>query len=642
MKTISDTGAGGSKVPTAPKAPTAPSPVRPGPVATLTITAAGQAQFRFAYDEGLIAELKAGVGAGGTSVCWNGTLRAWTVRVRPANIRAIVDFARAHGFAGVDGAQEAQRALFAEARETIAASRAGQAEFFVQPTSLRGVLRPFQRAGVAYLVKARRGLLADEMGLGKTVEAIATLEALGAFPAVIVAPAGLVLNWEREFQAWAPHRTVEVVSGFAASNEEEKSNLPSGKRRNPRISESEKMTDVVIVSYNVLASQLANLRKRKNQAVVFDEGHLLKTATTKRSVAARALRRGVDVRLLLTGTPVLNSVSELLNPLTILRRLDDLGGFWHFVKRYCDGKEVERPLRGSRAPASGSEDQKTRSVPKTQRVWDISGNSNLTELAGRLRATCMVRRRKKDVLAELPPKHLAVCPVEIDNRAEYDDAARDVLKWVARKAGRDPVFRASLEGLDETAQIERILVRAQEAVDRAAGAEELLKINALRQIAARGKIEMAREWIGNFRADSPCEKLVVFGWHSEVLHRLAEAFQAPVIDGDTPLAKRQAIVDAFQVRVKVASGSHSPLSPSLLFLNLQAGGVGLTLTAASHCLVLELPWTAALLDQAVDRLHRIGQQCAVTAWIMLARRTLDFPIWKLLQTKRQTADQATA
>lgn len=558
---------------------------------TLTLTPGGQAQFRFPFEQELIDDLKQTV----SGVTWNGTLRAFTVRVRAANIRAITAFARAHGFAGASAAATAQERLFSAVRETISASRAEDAEF-TPPATLRGTLLPFQRAGVAYAVAARRCLIADEMGLGKTVEAIATLESLGAFPAVIVAPAGLLLNWEQELAAWLPHRALMIAG------------LPDTLDRTP---------DIILISYDLLPDHVTGLRTLDLRGVVFDEGHLLKTHDSQRTLAAKELRRGVDVRLLLTGTPVLNRAAELLAPLCILGRLDDLGGFEHFRERYCGPQDVERRQRGA--------------VEKII-VRDYTGSSNLAELAARLRATCMVRRRKRDVLPELPPKRLARLPVDLPAsvREEYDIAQRDVLDWIAARAGRDPEFRALLHGLDAEAKITAVLHRAQHAADRAAQAEELVRLNALRQIAARGKLDAAQEWIGNFLASG--EKLVVFAWHRETLAALASAFPGtPIIDGDTPASSRQAAVARFQ----------SDRAMPLIFANLQAGGVGLTLTAASNVLVLELPWTPALLDQAIDRVHRIGQRSSVTAWLMLGRRTIDYPLWKMLQKKRQTTEGAT-
>lgn len=587
---------------------------------TLIFTPGGQAQFRFPFERGLIEELKRCV----PGVTWNGSpkTRAWTIRTRPANIRAIGNFAREHGFAGVEAADAERSTLFTAVKETMVASRAESADFAL-PATLRGELRPFQVAGVAYAVQQARGcLIADEMGVGKTVEAIATLETLNAFPAVIVCPASLKYNWERELQAWLPHRRAAVTDGamstFSDTNVAGKSDIGR--------------PDVIVINYDILARHVDALRTFlfpassperhrpplvpcATASVVFDEGHLLKTPKCARTLAAKKLRRGVGVRLLLTGTPVLNRPSELIAPLCVLGRLDDLGGFDYFRLRYCGPQQVQRRQRGS--------------VEKVT-VTDYSGASNLAELAGRLRATCMVRRRKADVLPELPARQVTLLPVDLrdSERAEYDRAQRDVLAWIARRAGRDPEFRAAIGHLDEEQRLAAVLQRAQAAADRAAQAEELVKIEALKQISARGKLAAAEEWIANSLETEG--RLVVFAWHAETLRELARRFDAPVIDGDTPTAERQRIVDRFQ-RGEIP----------VLFLNLQAGGVGLTLTAASNALVLELPWTPALLDQAIDRLHRIGQRAAVNAWLMMGRRTIDYPIWQMLQKKRTTAETAT-
>ena len=519
----------------------APDSTAAAAVRTLTITPGGQAQFRFPYDPTLAEELRAAVGR----CSWNGNpaARAFTLKVGPANIRAIVGFAKAHGFVGIARAEAIQARLFERVKERMVASRSPHEAEFRAASTLGGTLRPFQLAGVKYAVQDAGGrcLIADEMGLGKTVEALATLETMDAFPAIIVCPASLLYNWERECAAWVPHRRLRVESG----------ELSEGCRG---------AADILILSYNQLPKHLAALRALNPQGVVFDEGHLLKTATALRTRAAKKLRERVRVRLVLTGTPVLNRTSELLAPLSIIGRLDDLGGFEHFAKRYCGAVEKEVWQRGT-------------TVKK--KVLELGESTHVAELAGRLRAICMVRRRKADVLPELPPKQLTLLPVDLTDRArlEYDTAARDVLAWIAQRAGRDPVFRASIAGLDADAQIVAVLKHAQAAADRAGQAEELVRIESLKQIAARGKLEAAKEWIGNVLATG--EKLLVFAWHTETIAALARMFpEAGVITGETPVKDRQRIVDGFQ-----GKRATQPPQP-LLLLNLQAGGVGLTLTAA--------------------------------------------------------------
>ena len=120
-----------------------------------------------------------------------------------------------------------------------------------------------------------------------------------------------------------------------------------------------------------------------------------------------------------------------------------------------------------------------------------------------------------------------------------------------------------------------------------------------------------------------------FAEHTAIIADLAAEFGAPSITGETPLKKRQAIVDAFQ------AGEHP-----LVLLNWKAGGVGITLTKASHVAALELPWTPGIMDQGEDRCHRIGQLDRVNAWYLLARGTLDWAVWDLIANKREIAREA--
>ena len=95
----------------------------------------------------------------------------------------------------------------------VALSAATTAALDLVPATLGGELKPFQRAGVEYLLKQRRSFLADEQGLGKTVEALATIEADGAYPAIVVCPASLKLNWMREIERWLPARSAQMLDG---------------------------------------------------------------------------------------------------------------------------------------------------------------------------------------------------------------------------------------------------------------------------------------------------------------------------------------------------------------------------------------------------------------------------------------------
>jgi SWI/SNF-related matrix-associated actin-dependent regulator of chromatin subfamily A-like protein 1 len=402
----------------------------------------------FDYDEELNAAVRLIKGAR-----WDGASRAqcWFVPAKLEYLRGVGKFAKARGFYIPEELRDLWRKLTAEARANLSGSRAEDAS--VEVEGLGGTLMPFQRAGVAYMTRVKRGFIADEMGLGKTVQALAVIQKLEAFPALIVCPASLKLNWEREALRWLPGKAVHIVESSAPTRH----------------------AHLNIINYDILAKHLEKLRSMELAAVVFDESHALKNHKARRTEAAAKLVRGIPVRIMLTGTPILNRPGELLAPLSILGRLEDLGGFHGFANRYCAAKE--KHFGNGRV------------------AMDLSGADNLRELSSKLRATCLIRRLKSDVISELPPKQRTVIPVELTNQGEYRDATRDVLGWIAERAANDPKFRAEIAHLPEEAQLQLMARRAQEAALRAEPAEELIKVGALLQIAARGKLKAAKEWI---------------------------------------------------------------------------------------------------------------------------------------------------
>ena len=174
----------------------------------------------------------------------------------------------------------------AQAAAIVERSQATDAPLEVR--GLGGELQPFQRAGVRYLLERRRAFLADEQGLGKTIEAIAALEHDGAYPAVVVCPASLKRNWERELRRWIPHRAVELLSG--------RGGVLGG-------------ADVTIVNYEIVEGRLDGLRALAPQALVLDESHYCKNTKAKRTQAVARLAAAVPeggLVLALTGTPVMN------------------------------------------------------------------------------------------------------------------------------------------------------------------------------------------------------------------------------------------------------------------------------------------------------------------------------------------------
>ncbi len=202
----------------------------------------------------------------------------------------------------------------ARAAGLVELSSATDAELEVD--GLGGELKPFQRAGVSYLLARRRTFLADEQGLGKTIEALAALEAAGAYPAIVVCPASLKLNWLREIGRWLPGRTAQALSGTGAG---------SGR------------ADITVVNYDIVAARLDELTALAPAALVLDESHYCKNAAAKRTQAVQRLSAEVPADglvLALTGTPVMNRPAELISQLRILGRLADFGSGVKFGERF--------------------------------------------------------------------------------------------------------------------------------------------------------------------------------------------------------------------------------------------------------------------------------------------------------------------
>jgi SWI/SNF-related matrix-associated actin-dependent regulator of chromatin subfamily A-like protein 1 len=271
---------------------------------------------------------------------------------------------------------ERMRAEFRQAAEAVRRSRAHRSEPIAQTAEvLGGELAPFQWAGVRYALDARRTFLADEQGLGKTVEALAALEADGAFPAVVVCPASMKLGWQREAEHWLPHRKVAVVQG--------RQPVPSA-------------GDITIVNYEIVAAHGSALARRRPRALVIDESHYCKNPHAKRTQAVRRLAASVapdGLRLALTGTPVLNHPEELIAQLRIIGRLEDFGSGARFAREF-EGQQSEERLH-----------------------WH-------------LRRRCFVRRLKSEVLPQLPVKRRVVVPIALGNEAEYRLAEDDVVAWL--------------------------------------------------------------------------------------------------------------------------------------------------------------------------------------------------------------------
>lgn len=376
---------------------------------------------------------------------------------------------------------------------------------------------------------------------------------------MIVCPASLRINWERELTAWLSYRP-----------------------------------EVTITSYN----QLDKIAGHDFNLAVFDEAHYLKNPEAKRTKAAFSVRAGKT--LYLTGTPVVNRPMDLY---PILSHIDpSWGDRVSFGRRYCDGKLV--PIKWSKARRVNG-----RYIPPhpIKKVWDFSGASNLEELRARL-SGCMIRRTKKQVLKELPPKIRTVLEIDAPHgeSAELRRAAGEMFRLAAYRGLTG--YDASFEQAKKVAFTEM----SKTALE-----------TALR------KVPYVIDYLENTVMEEE-EKAVVFAHHREVIEKLEAGlvkFQPVKLYGSLSAKEKQRAVDNF------GSGA----SRILIGQHVTAG-TGHTLTAASFVLFAEESWVPGNVIQCEDRCHRLGQTEPVRVVHLVFRDSIDGRMVKALVAKQKTIE----
>lgn len=465
---------------------------------------------------------------------------------------------------------------------TKAMSRAATADLDVPvPEGLH--LLPFQKAGVQFLLNKNRVLLADQMGLGKTIQAIGLLNSLPKMHRVlVVCPASLRLNWQREMQRWDVHAyTIGIANG---------SHWPCQGQ------------EVTIINYDILTKHTGPLAAQW-QCLIVDESHYGKNPKAQRSIALYTIK--ADRAIFLTGTPILNRPVEIWPALHYL----DPGAwqnFFYFGKRYCDAHQE--------------------AVARRKIVWNFSGASHLEELQDKLRSTIMLRRLKQDVLTELPPKTrqvIEVPPNGLSGLVAHEQAmlARHMDVMVTLKAEVE-LAKASEDPDAYDQAVERL---------RNGMAVAFTEVATVRHATAVAKIPFVVEHLQNVLESEA--KVVVWCHHHDVVAGIAAAFPEGsyvVFTGETPMKARQEAVDRFQ---------NDP-SCRLFIGSIAAAGVGITLTAASHEVFAELDWVPANITQAEDRCHRIGTVNPVLIQHLVLDGSLDATMAKTLVRKQEIIDRA--
>ncbi|TFV96320.1 DEAD/DEAH box helicase [Leifsonia flava] len=440
----------------------------------------------------------------------------------------------------------------------------------------------------------RTFLLADEPGLGKTAQSVLAASVADAYPLLAVVPNVVKMNWAREVERWTPHRRATVIHGDGQT--------------------LDAFADVVVVNYDVLDRHMAWLTTLGFKGMVVDEAHFIKNLQSQRSKNVLALAQhirqkapgGEALLLALTGTPLINDV-------------DDFRAIWQFLG-WIDGDKPAPKLM-----------QKLEETGLTPADFGFYADARAAVID-----MGIVRRRKVDVAADLPAKRIADLPVELD-----DDLGRSI-----RQAERELGYR--LRDRFDALLRTRELTRGQldddqyDSFVRAVATAELEESKSAK--SGENVFTMVRK-IGQAKAALAADyaaqlarsvgKVVFFAKHIDVMDTaeeiLAKADLKTVsLRGDQSALARQAAIDAFNNDPEVA----------VAVCSLTAAGVGVNLQAASNVVLAELSWTAAEQTQAIDRVHRIGQDEPVTAWRIIAAHTIDSKIAELIDAKQGLAARA--
>lgn len=448
---------------------------------------------------------------------------------------------------------------------------------------------PYQAEGISRGLEWKRLFIGDEPGLGKTLQSIGIVDEAGAYPCLVICPSSLKINWQREFDKFTDRKALVLDDNVRTTWPYL---LGMG------------MYHAAIVNYESLRKFFVwDVRAKKPfrlkdvvfspeitrfRSVIIDESHRVKDPSAQQSIFTKGIASGKDYIILLSGTPVVNRPSDLVSQLSIMGRLQEFGGRTAFLERYGGGDGSER--RSGR-----------------RQTDDDDSPRNLDELSSRLYSSCLIRREKAKVLAQLPEKTRCDLYVDIDNADEYMTAQEDLA-----------LYLREYQRCTDSEVRQKMRMQA------------LVRFMTLRSIASMGKTAQAVDFVRVFLTSG--KPLIVFCSLHAIVDRMRQAFPDAVsVTGRESMAMKQAAVDSFQ-----AGRSR------LIICSIKAAGVGLTLTAASDVAFVEFPWTYADCCQCEDRAHRIGQKDNVTCYYLIGRGTIDRTLYEIIQSKRAVANTIMA
>ncbi|NYD87356.1 DEAD/DEAH box helicase [Cellulomonas oligotrophica] len=451
-------------------------------------------------------------------------------------------------------------------------------------------LMPHQSQVVAATTRGHRTfLLADEPGLGKTAQALLAAQAADAFPLLVVAPNVVKTNWAHEVGMWMPLRRATVVHGDGE--------------------QVDGFADVVIVNYEILDRHVGWLGEHGFRGMVVDEAHFIKNKTSQRSQHVLAISERIRERtarpllMALTGTPLINDI-------------EDFRAIWQFLG-WIDDTQPLGPLMNALEDTG---------LTPADRGFAAAARSAVIDMG-------VVRRRKVDVVDDIPARRVADLPVELDGAVGRSiRAAGEVLtrRLVQRyQAAVEARGESAVAGVDLELARRVAAAELKDSSSKAKGENVFTMVRRIGQAKAGLAADYAAQLARNVG------KVVFFAKHVDVMDQAEQTFaergiRYASIRGDQTPKAREKNITAFTEDPEV----------SIAVCSLMAAGVGLNLQVASNLVLAELSWTDAEQTQAIDRIHRIGQSEPVTAWRIIAAQTIDSKIAELIDSKSGLAARA--
>jgi len=471
-----------------------------------------------------------------------------------------------------------------------------------------GTLHPYQLEGLNFLrfawLKGTHVILADEMGLGKTVQSISFLASLAeesvSSPHLVVAPLSTLRNWEREFATWAPHMNVVMYVGAAQARSVirqyefffPKKVKPlkkhKGKKKSVSVPNQDKQErikfDVLLTSYEMILFDTATLKQIKWECMIVDEGHRLKNKDSK--LFQTLQQYSTNHRVLLTGTPLQNNLDELF----MLMHFLDAG-------KFASLEEFQREFE------------------------DISQEEQVGRLHMML-APHLLRRVKKDVMKDLPPKKELILRVELSSlqKEYYRAILTRNYQLLARRVGPQVSLNNVVMELRKVCAHPYMLEGVDQIINN--------KQEAYRQLLeASGKLYLLDKMMVKLKDQG--HRVLIYSQFQHMLDILEDylsykQWNYERIDGKISGVERQIRIDRF----------NSPNSTRFCFiLSTRAGGLGINLATADTVIIYDSDWNPHADLQAMARAHRLGQTNKVMIFRLVNRGTIDERMMQMTKKK---------